>query len=122
MSSLLGLSVLMVNVLNILWLSQSLVFGAGVNSLIFNPPGVWVPLPPSQALVVSAGLLPLHVGDGWISQRYQVTQNLTKGGRERGGQGSGVCLAFIKHQRNHKKKKLINTLLQVGFGAKLAPT
>lgn len=63
----------MVNVLNILCLSQTLVFGAGVNCLIFNLPDAQVPLPASQALVVSAGLLPPSVGDGCISQRYQVT-------------------------------------------------
>lgn len=63
----------MVDVLNILCLSQSLVFGTGANSLLFNPSGAWVPLPPSQALVASAGLLPQSVGDGWISQSYQVT-------------------------------------------------
>lgn len=73
LSSLLGLSDLMVNVLNTSCLSQSLVFGAGVNCLIFSLPDGQVPLPPSQALVVSAGLFPPSVDNRWIFQIYQVT-------------------------------------------------
>jgi len=57
-----------------------------------------------------------------ISQRYQVTSNLTKGGRERGGRGSSVSLAFMKHQKIHMKKKLMNTLMQVRLGDKMAPS
>lgn len=63
----------MVNVLNILCLSRSLVFGTEVKSLIFNSLGAWFPLPLSEALVISPGLLPLSVGGGWISQKYQAT-------------------------------------------------
>lgn len=66
LTSSLGLSILMVSVLIPCFSSEPGLWGH-VNYFIFNEPSTQVPLLPSQALAVSAGLLPPGVDDEWIS-------------------------------------------------------
>lgn len=69
LSSSLGLSILMVNVLISCFSSEPGLWGH-VNYFIFNLPSTQVPLLPSQAFAVSAGLLPPGVDDEWISPQF----------------------------------------------------
>lgn len=69
--SFLGLSVLVVKVVNILCLSQSLTFGTGVRSLYFQPMWSVGASASLQAPLLSAGLLPLYVGFSEVSSHLK---------------------------------------------------